>query len=559
MYFKKFLPVVLALVLVGQTGFVFARNGDDAEEKAAEIRKNTLELLRETAALTAMLNSPGNRINFTVSIADSLWNLDKTEAASMFNIAIEDVRKMISQTDAEMNFAAVDNTSTNRRRTSTKISQALSWRSIVVNSLANRDAEWALRFLSETEQSVTNPDFKKQIDRSSKSLKTNIARKIAEQDVTKALELGREKLSQGITGDAVNLLQKIYTKDTEKGIEFGKDILKKTESVESKRDSSWIYMRLFQYGLSAMTNTDKPPVFDNSAMKKLAEKLAKEVTKPTSRYRGFSPEVMAGLEKYSPQSVAQVKTAFEQRTSRRSNNRSRQSTRISNEMRAEINTRKDAVKMQNEINNSFKNLTSENISSDEKLKILSDLQNKIMLEGVDNLRFINLVRLSDTANSIGETKRTEQILSEAERLVNQDPKTKTEFADSRSLASSYARVDADKSFQILENIAYRLNGVIDGYIKFMEYSNDQRTVENGELVMGNHSKQFTNYFSLPSKSLYALAEKDFNRVRDLADKFERPEVRIAVRLMIVRGLLNSNQSSDLLIQANPSSTARILY
>ena len=104
-----------------------------------------------------------------------------------------------------------------------------------------------------------------------------------------------------------------------------------------------------------------------------------------------------------------------------------------------------------------------------------------------------------------------------------------------------------------------MNGVIDGYIKFMEYSGNQRTVENGELVMGNYSKQFTNYFSLPSSSLHALAEKDLNRVRDLSDKFERPEVRIAVRLIVINGLLNAPPDRSNGFQRRNIQSARIVY
>ena len=409
MYFRKVLSFFLVFLLIGQANFIFGQITDDAEEKAAEIRKNTLELLRETSALTAMLNSPSNRINFTVSIAGSLWNLDKNEAAAMYNIATEDVRKMISQIDAEMNYEAVGGTSRNRNKNSAKISQALSWRSTVINSLASRDADWALRFLTETEQTVTNPEFKKRIDRSSKSLKSSVARKVAEQDVDKALELGREKLSKGITSDVVNLLRNVYARDAQKGIEFGEDILKRADSFKSKSDSSWIYMRLFQYGLSTMTNTNKPPVFDNDSMKGLAEKLAQEVTKPTSRYRSFSQQVMTGLEKYAPQNVAQIKTAFEQRQTSRNNRRSGANTRVSTSVRTEITARQNSVNVQKEINNSFKNLSSETITKDEKLKIINDLQSKIMSEGNDSVRVINLIRLANTVNSIGETKRAEQV------------------------------------------------------------------------------------------------------------------------------------------------------
>ncbi|MGI8544972.1 MAG: hypothetical protein ACR2MD_16045 [Aridibacter sp.] len=158
-------------------------------------------------------------------------------------------------------------------------------------------------------------------------------------------------------------------------------------------------------------------------------------------------------------------------------------------------------------------------------------------------RFTNLVSLASTAKNIGEIKKAMEILGDAEDLINRDPKVKSEFSDNRNIANAYAGIDSEKSFQILELVAYRLNGVIDGYIKYMEYSDNQRMVENGELVINSNSRQFTNYLSLTPGASRSLAEKDFNRLKDLSDKFERPEVRIAIRLMIARALLNSNQKN----------------
>jgi hypothetical protein len=132
---------------------------------------------------------------------------------------------------------------------------------------------------------------------------------------------------------------------------------------------------------------------------------------------------------------------------------------------------------------------------------------------------------------------------------------KNDFSDNRMLADAYAGIDTEKTFQILENMAYRLNGVIDGYLKFMEYSDNKRVVENGELVMNNSSRQFTNYFNLSSTALQSLAGADFNRVRDLSDKFERPEIRVATRLIIARSLLKTGPQNNVVLTGSP---ARIL-
>ncbi len=549
--YKKIVSLSLMFLLIGQASFLFAGN-DDSEEKADEIRKKATELLRETSSLAVMLNSPSNRINFTVSTADALWGLDKNEATSMFNLAIEDVRKMISQIDAELNFASTSPTSNfpNRRGRNSrysKINQVLSWRTSIVNSLSNRDAEWAMQFVNETSQMATNANFKRRIDQSNRGLKSRLARKIAEQDVSKAIEYGKERLSKGISNDVLNILQKIYYKDPEKGREFGEEVVSKITSTKLNRNMTWMLVRLFQSGINSNSYAEKnnaAPLFTDSSMRTIGEKLAEQVVSPTSRYRSLSNRVIQGLEKYAPQSATQVKTVIEQRRNNINNRRNRNRNRppIPNSNRSnQIN----AANLQKEISQTMAKIRSKDTPKEEKVSMINDLQNKILTQTNERMMFNNLIWLSSTAKSIDENEKASEILSEAERFVNQDPKKKNDFSENRSLANAYASIDPDKTFQILENMAYRLNGVIDGYIKYMEYSNNQRVVENGELVMNNYSRQFTNYFNLSSNSLKNLAANDFNRIKDLSDKFERPEVRIATRLIIAKSLLRSNQGNSI--------------
>jgi hypothetical protein len=563
--YKKILSTFLALLLIGQGSVLFAKNGDDSEEKAAEIKKQVTELLRETQALTGMLNSPSNRINFTVSTADVLWDLDKDEARAMFTSAVEDVRKMISQIDSEMNFASSTNSTGNgfsnrrgnsRNNRNSKVNQVLSWRSSVVNSLSNRDAEWAMQFVEETALLATNPNLKRRIDQSNRALKSRLVRKIAEQDVTKALVYGREKLSKGVSSDVINILQKVYAKDKQKGVEFGEEVVSKLDSIKLNRSSTWMVVRLFQAGLNVEVNSgnsQNETLFSDSSMRALAGKLTEQVLQPTSRYRSFSPKVISGLEKYAPQKINQVKTVFEQRTTARTNqNNSRGRPNLPpNGVRTNGQNNRNTI---SEISKLIASLNKKDIPPDEKSKIIDDTRNLILSLEDERLSLRNLIWLATTASKNKLEDKASEVLNDAERFVNPEPKMKNDFSDSRMLANAYAPIDSDKTFQILENMAYRLNGVINGYIKFMEYSDNKRVVENGELVMNNYSRQFTSYFNLSPTSLKSLVNQDFNRVKDLSDKFERQEVRVATRIIIAKSLLRANGGNSVNIPVVASGT-----
>jgi hypothetical protein len=406
--YKKTMSTVLTFLLIGQAAFLFAGNGDDSEEKRAEIKKKATELLRETSSLTAMLNSPSNRINFTVSTADALWDLDKDEAASMFNNAIDDVRKMVSQIDSEMNFASSTNSgfsnrrSNSRRNQNSKVSQVLSWRSAVVNSLSNRDAEWAMQFLEETSLLATNPGLKRRIDQSNRGLKSRLVRKIAEQDVTKALAYGREKLSKGVSSDVISILQKVYAKDRQKGMEFGEEVIRKIESLKMKQSSTWMLVRMFQAGLSLQgdsANSNSEPLFTESSMRTLADKLSDQVLQPASRYRSLSTKVISGLEKYAPQKIGQVTTVFEQRSATRANrsNSSGRNSLTQNPGRTNGGTIRETM---SEISRSISNLGKSEISEEEKSKIIDDTRNRILSLDNERTRLRNLILLANAARSV---------------------------------------------------------------------------------------------------------------------------------------------------------------
>ena len=46
------------------------------------------------------------------------------------------------------------------------------------------------------------------------------------------------------------------------------------------------------------------------------------------------------------------------------------------------------------------------------------------------------------------------------------------------------------------------------------------------------------------RGINALANADFNRTRALADRFQRNELRIMARLMLVKSLLHSPEAAD---------------
>jgi hypothetical protein len=546
---KKIFSLLILVCLLSAAALAQTAVETEPEDERAEFKEAAAEILGEASAMVPSLASAENRLNYTVRIADLVWDLDASQARAMFQYASDELKREISRVDAALNKMANQPESewadigsfSETRNASNRVFQL---RTSLVSALANHDAEWASRLLSETAALATNPEFAKRFEQADPALKTTIAGKIAQQDVGKALEIGRERLSKGVSYDVTALLQQIYDKDRKKGIAFGKEVVDKLKASKDSA-SSWILLGLLRQGSSSLKTAaadksgNRAPLFDDLTMRDLAGILADSIINSPSRRT--SAQALGYIEQYAPQKAPLVKRALDARTgqtdTRRASRRgangnfSSQSSswRRANEARSNA---------QKEIMQPLEGLKAENLSDEERVKLIYEARARILAVADNSFRSANLISLAQRALSAEQDELAASLLSDAERFVNMQPKQRNDFNENRNLAAAYAAVDAEKSFAILENLIFRLNEVIDGFIKMNEFNGNSRAVESGEVVMSSASRQFTGFVSLGGASFQALAEADLERLKNLGDKFVRPEFRVETRLMIAQSLLN---------------------
>jgi hypothetical protein len=549
--YKKIFSLLILVCFFSQLSFAQTETEQETEDRQAEFKEAAAEILGETSGMIPSLASPENRLSYTIRIAGMVWSLDETQARGMFAFAVEELKREITQIDGALNrmtnqpeiewtnagsFSDVRN----------KSNRVFQMRSTLINAVANHDAEWASRILGETSAIVTNPEFAKRFEQSDTGLKTAIAGKVARQDVNKALELGRERLSKGVSYDVTSLLQQIYNKDEAKGIAFGKEVVDK---VKSSKDSisSWILLSILRQGSSNLQTVAKDksgnrkPLFDDLTMRDLAGILADSMINSPSRRT--SNQAMQYIEQYAPSKAALVKRAAEARANQNNSRRNATTGNGNGNNRSQSNSSWQKINearsnAQKEITDSLKGLQDENVSDEDKIKLINETRSKILAVNNNNFRSTNLISLSRQASQAGQDELAGVLLSDAERFINLQPKERNDFTENRNLATAYTSVDPDKSFAILENMIFRLNDVIDGFIKVNEFSGNSRMVENGEMIMSGASRQFTTYLFINGNSLQDLAEADLKRLKNLGDKFTRPEFRVETRLMIAQNLLN---------------------
>jgi hypothetical protein len=132
-------------------------------------------------------------------------------------------------------------------------------------------------------------------------------------------------------------------------------------------------------------------------------------------------------------------------------------------------------------------------------------------------------------------------LDEARTLIKVDFESETQSNALLALVGAYALVEPSKAFAIIERTIDRANDQI-GKALLLDKIARTGVVKNGELVMQNSITISPEYVLFKyGKAVIALANADFNRIRAAADRFERMELRLMMRLLLARSLLEDGR------------------
>jgi hypothetical protein len=552
--FGKLFLVLILPVLAIQFDFAQTVETKKKDKISAELRKDADSFLRETAADVVNMRTLENRISFSAELANLMWFDDEKEARAMFKSVISDFRGLLTQFNSPEPSPEVDEESNiliggGSGEFNRKFYQVLAVRQQIAVNLAQHDPQMAFDFLAETAQAVTNPKLRAQLEQNS-YFETQLLTKIAEKDVDVALKYGRKKLEKDFDDQMTGLLKKIYAKDAEKGASFGEDILKKIKSVEATSDNFYQLNSLLTLGTENIEQIKKEPgkrpMFSEQAMRDLADLLAQALLKrqnlDNSEMNNFLPQI----EKFSPARAAQIRQKFTTKNAKVVGDMPTDYSPAQPEKPIPNASQPDARK---KLMEEVAGLNTKTLSKDEKQKVIEQAR-KIIAE-VKN-REQKLLALSVLAAQValnGDQETASQIMEDARSLINSQPKNYREYTETWIVTSGYAAVDTDKAFPMLEDTIFRLNETIAAFVKvgeFIDTSNE--IIIEGELQLGSLGSEMTRGLlrSLGSidTTMINLAKANFVRTKALTNKFERQEVRILAKMIVLRGILGETEPEN---------------
>ncbi len=553
------------LIIFSLTIFVSAQTPDaEKKEKAAKLQENALSFLRETSSEIINLRTPENRIGFHAELASLMWFHDEREARVMFNAVTNDFRQLLVNLNAQINSIELDENSEiynipfvrgagRQAEIHRKFGKAMSVRQQIASALSEHDALLAYSFFTDTASAITNAKFQEQIKQQDGYFEMQLLQAVAEQDAAKGLEFGRKSLAKGVNNNHLELLKKIYKKDADSGAAFAEDIVRKLRADSDDAENFYFVSRALSLGIENRDSVkDKPTrkrMFSDSDLRDLAEAAARNLLSQNLETLASNSETINNIEKLLPNRAAQIRQRMKTATVAAANSNTNSETALTDAIADRyVKEQLEKDKQEEKIEEMKTAVTSE-LSGEQRTAAISEAQK--MIDGIDDPT-AKIAALSGLAAQIaksGDKDLALQFMKQAESFVSNTPKNYIDYLQLWTLASGYAQVDAEKSFPILETAVYNLNDTIAAFIKVAEFIDvNGEIIEDGEVQVsgfggGGMTRGLIAGLGASEPTIRTLSEADFARMRNLSNKFDRPEVRILAKMLILRAVFDEKKAS----------------
>ncbi len=577
---KKLLSLLL---IMSFAAFSFGQTVETKKSEADEkLEKDAVEFLRETSAEVGRMRSMENRISFSSELASLMWFHDEKEAKLMYGGVVSDFKQLIAQFDAEMNSTAVptdDETDGGgifggygRSKVERKFRIAMMVRQQIAMSLAEHAPDLAYNFFYDSLNLVSNPQFRKETEQSDKYFEFKLIKQIAETDAAKAAEYGKESIKAGLDTNHIDLLKKIYARDAEKGIDFGSAMLSRIKGDKTSVKGLYVYKSLLTFGAENLEASKKSgakkPVYTATDLRDIAEVFALAILDNTTP-EGANAAVgyVDLIERYAPGRAAQIRAKFKNKgapsvaiprgmgNSVNTVSTVAYGTGMGNSNTATMTPRANAEydaaqardKREKQMMEDMKGLGNKDLPKDERDKVVASARKIIAETKGRDKKIAALSMLAAQVAKAGDKDLADEIMRDAERMVNPNPKNYQDFLYSWMLAAGYAESNPDKAFPVLESTILRANDTINAFIKVAEFvDTNEEIIADGEVQVGMFGgsmiRDLTGELGMASGTIRSLVRADFVKTKNLTDTFDRAEIRILAKMMVLRAVLDDRKT-----------------
>jgi len=578
--------LLLSLILLLSVGFAAAQNPSDkkTDDKKAEetekLRKQAVEFLRETQAEVGSMRSLENRISFGAEMASLMWFNDEKEARAMYLGVTSDFKNLLLEFDRQLNEIAIASSGpdeeyqggmfadySGRMNIERKFRKALEMRQQIAFSLAEHEPDMALAFYYDSIAGLTSSMIRERSDEGDSNFELQLMTQVAESNAAKAAQFAIKSLDKGFNYQHLELLKKIYAKDQEKGIEFGGAIVSHVKRNKIENSDSFAVGSLLQYGDEISIKPEgKKPVLTNQELRDIAEVMAQAILAEEEGDLGNGYEHL--LTKYAPTRAAQI---------REKNRRKNVGSNSINAMANAANTvaiaanraanaansvatvgppdadaenrakaLEEKIEAERKIMEDVMSLSTKPLPKEHRDKIIAQARKIIAKSPGKDKKITGLSLLAAQVAKAGDKELAAALMKEAESFVSSQPKNYQDFLLTWMLISGYAEVDTNKAFPMLTDTILRLNDTIAAFVKAAEFIDvSGEMIDDGEVQVGQFGgsmlRGLTKELNIAEPTLRSLAKADFAKTKAATNSFDRAEVRVLAKMLVLRTILGDKE------------------
>ncbi len=543
---------------------------EDPAEKQARIQTEAIAFLRETMAEASNMRSMENRISFTSDLAALMWYHDEREARNMFVGAISDFRSLLTGYDTRMNSYGAEpkddiymglgpvpfGEPSEKMLIVRKFRVAMGVRQQIAMSVAEHDPDMAFSFLTETMGALTNPMFREQMEDSGKYFEHQLLAQIASRDPGKAAEFAGRTLADGVDHRHVELLKQVYSKNADEGVKFGSKILSAVKASPGDIED-FAVLSLLSFGKQSLEASrkegGKKPVYTDGEVRELAEIASQLALRSDDMIDpSHALNIASAIEPILPARAAQIRAKHKPPTIESPNRNVNTATGVATTsgsgsapaIDAEANARREAEeKMAADV----EGLSNTQLPAEEQQRIVAQAREYLRSEGSREKKIAGLNMLAAQVARAGDKDLAREIMRDVEGLVNPYPKHYQDFLMTWMVIAGYAEADPDRAFVMLEGSVYRANELISAFVKVGEFIDvAEEMIVEGEVQVGAFGgsmvRGLSQQLGVAESTISTLVKADFAKTRAITNRFDRPEMRVLAKMLVLRSVLAENSS-----------------
>lgn len=576
---QKRFPLCLFLVAIFVSGLIAQQPDADAAKLKEERRSKLIERITADAE---QLRLPENRAIIAARTGVLAWKTDPERGKKMFQAAIADLAAAQQEAEAARGKSNLYYDLLNSQNT----------RPQILNTIATVDAAYALESLYRTRpalvaRAMAGDRLKTKIDlgqtdrhiaQNEINLEQRISRLLADQTPEKAVEILKENVKKRLSNETYETLKKLYATDPRAAAELADDVVSRLNSAaffsENQADHA-----LIQVSTSIITDhtRERSPdqkylTFSDAGVRKLAIKLIDTYVKHGSQI-GWVPfdQLEPFAKRYSPGSLEPLRTAAQSGRNGFGRHNGITTNAEYNKLMGTNPTADQMIQaagsftpdLQRQLYQNAANKFSETGQYQNAVALLQDkfegdaLENAVsslnwyyahhliqkgefdaaeamILEFNDSNRISALTSLAQTIyskNPEENRSRAAALLQRVRGLMPDRPETSNDTNQMFALIGAMIPIEAGDAFANLEGMVDQLNRLVQGFAIVQTYSGI--LLRQGEYTFGMGGN-FGFHFDM--NIFRSLAQVDFDRTNAIVDLFERPELRVSLRMYLAEGL-----------------------